>query len=60
MSAEPPKRDEDDGFDRGYEGHQQRQARHGRELTQAQRLRWLEQTLNEMRRLVGRIPRRRP
>jgi hypothetical protein len=41
-------------FDRGFEGHSRRQARLGLKLTPAERLRWLEQTMEEMRRLVGR------
>lgn len=43
-----------DGFDRGWVGHRQRQARLGLGLTPSQRLRWLEQTMEEMRRLLGR------
>jgi hypothetical protein len=43
-----------DEFDRGFEGHSRRQARLGLKLTPAERLRWLEQTMEEMRRLVGR------
>ena len=42
------------GFDRGFEGHRHRQVRRGLELTPIERLRWLEQTMEEMRRLVGR------
>lgn len=43
-----------DGFDRGWDGHRRRQARIGLGLTPLQRLRWLEQTMDEMRRLLGR------
>lgn len=43
-----------DGFDRGWVGHRRRQARIGLGLTPAQRLRWLEQTMPEMRLLLGR------
>jgi hypothetical protein len=43
-----------DGFDRGWVGHRRRQARIGLGLTPSQRLRWLEQTMDEMRRLLGR------
>lgn len=50
----PPGRREDDGFDRGFDGHARRQARLGLPLTPAERLRWLEQTMEELRRLVGR------
>lgn len=43
-----------DTFDVGFDGHRRRQAVAGRELTYAQRLQWLEDTLAEMRRLLGR------
>ena len=43
-----------DGFDRGWDGHRRRQARIGLALTPVQRLRWLEQTMEEMQRLLGR------
>jgi len=42
------------GFDRGFDGHWRRQVRLGLALTPAQRLRWLEQTMDELRPLVGR------
>ncbi len=42
------------GFDRGFDGHWRRQVRLGLALTPAQRLRWLEQTMEELRPLVGR------
>lgn len=42
------------GFDRGFDGHWRRQVRLGLVLTPAQRLRWLEQTMEELRPLVGR------
>jgi len=42
------------GFDRGFDGHWRRQVRLGLALTPAQRLRWLEQTMQELRPLVGR------
>jgi hypothetical protein len=42
------------GFDRGFDGHWRRQVRRGLALTPAERLRWLEQTVEELRRLVGR------
>ena len=42
------------GFDRGWAGHQRRQARIGLQLTHAQRLRWLEETMHELRGIVGR------
>lgn len=43
-----------EGFDRGFEGHWRRQVRRGLTLTPAERLRWLEQTMEELRQLVGR------
>jgi len=42
------------GFDRGHEGHRRRQARMGLALSPAERLRWLEQTMEALRRIVGR------
>lgn len=42
------------GFDQGYEGHARRQACVGLRLTPAERLRWLERTMDELRRVVGR------
>ena len=42
------------GFDRGFDGHWRRQVRLGLSLTPIQRLRWLEQTMEELRPLVGR------
>ena len=42
------------GFERGFDGHRRRQVRLGLALTPAQRLRWLEQTMEELRPLVGR------
>ena len=45
---------ESPGFERGFDGHQRRQVRLGLALTPAQRLRWLEQTMEELRPLVGR------
>lgn len=44
-------------FDRGYDGHRRRQALNGLHLTPAERLRWLEQTMDEMRKIVGRAKR---
>ena len=44
------------GWDRA--AHERRQARLGLELTPAERLRWLEETMDELRGLVGRA--RRP
>jgi hypothetical protein len=41
-------------FDRGYEGHARRLARLGLALTAAERLRWLEETMDGLRRLPGR------
>jgi hypothetical protein len=45
---------ESPGFERGFDGHRRRQVRLGLALTPAQRLRWLEQTMEELRPLVGR------
>ena len=47
-------------FDRGFEGHSRRQARLGLKLTPAERLRWLEQTMDELRGLLGRARQGRP
>lgn len=41
-------------WDVGWDGHERRQARRGLELTPAARLRWLEETMAEMRALLGR------
>jgi hypothetical protein len=46
-----------DGFDRGWEAHRRRQARIGLALTPLERLHWLEQTMEEMQRLLGRARR---
>jgi hypothetical protein len=48
------------GFDRGFKGHWRRQVRLGLALTPAERLRWLEQTMDELRPLVGRARRGHP
>ena len=46
---------EDSGeFDRGFQGHSRRQAKLGLRLSPAERLRWLEETMQELRGLVGR------
>lgn len=47
-------------FDRGFEGHRHRQARLGLRLSPAERLRWLEQTMDELRGLVGRTRQGQP
>ena len=47
-------------FDRGFEGHNRRQARLGLKLTPAERLRWLEQTMEELRGILGRARQGRP
>jgi hypothetical protein len=49
-----------DRFDRGYEGHRRRQARLGLNLTPAERLRWLEQAMDELRGILGRARRAGP
>ena len=41
-------------FDVGFDGHRRRQATAGRALTHAQRLQWLDDTVAEMRRFLGR------
>jgi hypothetical protein len=48
------------GFERGFDGHWRRQVRRGLALTPAQRLRWLEQTMEELRPFVGRARFARP
>ena len=47
-------RGDEGGFDRGFEGNRRRQARLGLQLSPAERLRWLEETMDELRRLLGR------
>jgi hypothetical protein len=42
------------GFPRGFDGHRRAQARLGLELTPAERLRWLEETMETLRRWQGR------
>ena len=54
---------QEDGFDRGWDGHRRRQARIGLALSPLQRLHWLEQTMEEMKRMLGRaraVSRARP
>lgn len=41
-------------LDWGFEGHRRRQARLGLQLSPAERLRWLEKSMEELRKLVGR------
>ncbi len=63
QDREPPdgrSQSEAGGFDRGFEGHSRRQARIGLRLTPAERLRWLEQTMEELRPLIGRARLGRP
>ena len=43
-----------EGYEWDYEGHRRRQARRGLAMTPAERLRWLEETTEEMRKLLGR------
>lgn len=45
--ASPP------GHEWTYEEHQRRQARRGLEMTPAERLRWLEETMAELREIQG-------
>ena len=53
-------RAESRGLDRSWEEHRRRQARLGLQLPPAQRLKWLEETMEELRRLLGRARRGRP
>lgn len=43
----------DPRFDQGYEGVRRRQARLGLRLTPLERLRWLEERMRELRRMLG-------
>jgi GNAT superfamily N-acetyltransferase len=54
MANPRPDGEEGRAFDRGFDGHWRRQCRQGLALTPAQRLQWLEQTMDEMGRWVGR------
>jgi len=47
-------------FDRGHDGHWRRQVRLGLDLTPAERLRWLERTVSELRQVQGRARQGRP
>ncbi len=47
-------------FDWGFEGHGRRQAKLGLGLSPAERLRWLEESMEEFRKLVGRARQGRP
>lgn len=49
-----------DDFDHGWDGHARRQSVMGLELTPAQRLRWLEETMATLRRWQGRARDGRP
>jgi predicted oxidoreductase len=53
-------REGEGAFDRGFDGHSRRQARLGLTLTPAERLRWLEETMDQLRPLVGRARQGRP
>jgi len=46
--------DDDSDFSRGYDGHRRAQAMMGLRLTPAERLRWLEETMETLRRWQGR------
>jgi hypothetical protein len=48
------------GFDAGFKGHARCQARIGLDLTPAERLRWLEETMEQLRGLLGRAQHGRP
>lgn len=41
------------GFPRGYDGHRREQTRMGLRLTPAERLHWLEETMDDLRRWRG-------
>lgn len=47
------------GHDWSYEEHRRRQTRRGLEMTPAERLHWLEETMAELRELQGRARRAR-
>lgn len=47
-------------LDWGFEGHRRRQVRLGLGLSYAERLQWLEQSMEELRKLVGRASLGRP
>ncbi len=47
-------------LDWGFEEHRRQQARLGLGLSPAQRLRWLEESMEELRKLVGRARQGRP
>ncbi len=49
-----PRQGERDGFPRGWDGHRRAQAGIGLGMTPAERLRWLEETLEALRRWQGR------
>ncbi len=52
--------EDEGGFDRGFDAHSRRQARLGLQLTPAERLQWLETTMDQLRPLVGRARQGRP
>ena len=49
--------DSDSRFPRGFDEHRRAQARAGLRLTPAERLRWLEETMETLRRWQGRAQR---
>ena len=59
-SEKPPGEEQAGEFDRGFEGHSRRQARLGLRLSPAERLEWLERTMDELRGLLGRARQGRP
>lgn len=59
-SAKTEQVSEERVFDSGYEGHFRRQARLSLALTPAQRLRWIEETMEEMLRILGRARNQEP
>ncbi len=59
-SEQRAKREGTGDLDHGFESHRRRQARLGLGLSPAERLRWLEETMEELRGLLGRARYGRP
>ncbi len=58
--ADTPERQPEEFPDRSWDLHWKRQVSNGLRLTPAERLRWLETTMDQMRRWVGRAKQGRP
>jgi hypothetical protein len=58
QQARSSARSRDLGWD--FEGHRRRQARLGLQLSPVERLRWLEESMEDLRKLVGRARQGRP